>query len=214
MTLGIYCAGGLGREVLELAKQIGGFERIVFVDDGSKATEINGVPVLSFATFCAAYPPKRARFVLATGEPRILQLLFGKVIDGGYALQTLVHPNVHIPESCRMGQGVVVQANVVVSPNSVLADGVYLNINCALGHDVQIDRFSNVSMGCMIAGGTKIGAFSYIGAGALVREDRTIGSHCIIGMGSVVIGNIPDNSLAYGNPTKVIRTISEKQMVF
>ncbi|MEF9946664.1 MAG: acetyltransferase [Lachnospiraceae bacterium] len=214
MTLGIYCAGGLGREVLELARQVGGFETIVFVDDGQIMQEVNDVPVLSFLSFCAMYPPESAQFILANGEPNLLQLLFQQISSAGYKLQTLVHPIIRIPHSCYLGQGVVVQANVFISSNATLADGVYLNVNCAIGHNVKIGRFSNISMGCMIAGGVQIGDYTYIGAGTLVREDCIIGSHCIIGMGSMVLSNIPDHCLAYGNPARVIRTIKDNTLVF
>ena len=37
----------------------------------------------------------------------------------------------------------------------------------------------------------------------------TIGSNVVIGGGSVVVKDIPDNSVAVGNPCKVIRTITE-----
>lgn len=214
MILGIYCAGGLGREVLELARQIDSFEKIVFIDDGHQTDTLNGVPILSFQSFCHAFPPEQARVVLASGEPAILQSLFVKITNAGYGLQTLVHPAVSIPENCCIGQGVVVQANVFIGPNVKLADGVYLNVNCALGHDAQIGCFTNISMGCMIAGETQIGSFCYLGAGSLLREERCIGSRCIIGMGSVILKSIPDFSLAYGNPARVIRTTSKAQMVF
>ena len=35
----------------------------------------------------------------------------------------------------------------------------------------------------------------------------TIGDNCTIGAGSVVARNIPANSIAVGNPCKVIKTI-------
>ncbi|MEW7291812.1 hypothetical protein ABW637_14805 [Aquimarina sp. 2304DJ70-9] len=37
--------------------------------------------------------------------------------------------------------------------------------------------------------------------------DITIGNNCIIGAGAVVTKSIPDNSVAVGNPAKVIKTI-------
>ena len=38
----------------------------------------------------------------------------------------------------------------------------------------------------------------------------TIGSNVVIGGGSVVVKDIPDNSVAVGNPCKVIRAITEE----
>jgi maltose O-acetyltransferase len=37
----------------------------------------------------------------------------------------------------------------------------------------------------------------------------TIGNGCVIGAGSVVTKDIPENSLAVGNPAKVIRKLNE-----
>ena len=56
-----------------------------------------------------------------------------------------------------------------------------------------------VSIGdnCWIAGNVTICAGAKIGAG------------CVIGAGSVVTGEIPENSLAYGNPCRAVRKITE-----
>ena len=38
----------------------------------------------------------------------------------------------------------------------------------------------------------------------------TIGTNVVIGGGSVVVKGIPDNSVAVGNPCKVLRAITEE----
>ena len=53
----------------------------------------------------------------------------------------------------------------------------------------------------------KIGAHVWIGSNATILPGVTIGDNCVIGAGSVVNKDIPANSLAVGNPCKVIRTI-------
>ncbi len=40
-----------------------------------------------------------------------------------------------------------------------------------------------------------------------------IGSGCVIGAGSVVAGEIPDGFLAYGNPCKPVRKITEADAI-
>lgn len=44
----------------------------------------------------------------------------------------------------------------------------------------------------------------YIGIGAMIMPDVRIGKNCIISAGSVVSSDIPENSVAAGNPAKVI----------
>ena len=43
-----------------------------------------------------------------------------------------------------------------------------------------------------------------------VMPGVTIGSNVVIGGGSVVVKDIPDNSVAVGNPCKVIRAITDE----
>lgn len=48
----------------------------------------------------------------------------------------------------------------------------------------------------------------WLGGGVIVLPGVTIGEGCVIGAGSVVTKNIPSNSLAVGNPCRVIRKIN------
>ena len=55
-----------------------------------------------------------------------------------------------------------------------------------------------------------IGDNCWIAANVVITGGVTIGEGCVIGAGSVVTKDIPANSLAAGNPCKVIREINEK----
>jgi acetyltransferase-like isoleucine patch superfamily enzyme len=50
-----------------------------------------------------------------------------------------------------------------------------------------------------------IGDGSWLGHGAIVLPGATIGRHVVVGAGSVVTGDLPDFSVAVGNPARVIR---------
>ena len=55
-----------------------------------------------------------------------------------------------------------------------------------------------------------IGRNCWLGAGVIVLPGVSIGDNSVIGAGSVVTKDIPANVVAYGNPCKVVRPISEK----
>lgn len=53
---------------------------------------------------------------------------------------------------------------------------------------------------------TIIGDNCVIGVCSIILPGVKIGNHVIVGAGSVVTKDIPDNSIAVGNPAKVIKT--------
>ncbi len=58
-----------------------------------------------------------------------------------------------------------------------------------------------------------IGDNVWFGANVTVLPGVTIGSNTVIGAGSVVTHDIPDGVVAFGNPCKVIREITEEDSI-
>ena len=52
-----------------------------------------------------------------------------------------------------------------------------------------------------------IGKDCWIGGGAVICPGVTIGDRCIIGAGSVVTKDIPADSVAVGNPARVVKKV-------
>ena len=51
----------------------------------------------------------------------------------------------------------------------------------------------------------------WIGDSAIICKGVTIGANSIIGAGAVVAGDIPENSIAAGNPAVVIKTLDPER---
>lgn len=59
-----------------------------------------------------------------------------------------------------------------------------------------------------VFGDIRIGDNTYIGINCTILPGTRIGANCVIGAGAVVRGTIPDGSVAYGNPARVIMKTS------
>lgn len=76
-----------------------------------------------------------------------------------------------------------------------------------LTHDASLRKF--VGQNCNKIGRVVIGDYVFIGVNTVILPNVHIGSHVIVGAGSVVTKDIPDNSVAVGNPARVVGTCSD-----
>lgn len=60
----------------------------------------------------------------------------------------------------------------------------------------------------------RIGKNCWIGAGAILVPGITVGDNVVIGAGSVVTKAIPSNSVAVGNPCRVLREVNERDFEY
>jgi acetyltransferase-like isoleucine patch superfamily enzyme len=65
-----------------------------------------------------------------------------------------------------------------------------------------------------IRGSVEIGEFTFIGVSSVVLPGARIGRGCVIGAGAVVVGDIPDYSIAVGSPARVVGTTLESDKKF
>ena len=103
----------------------------------------------------------------------------------------------------RMG-GVIIDPShcwhITIGNNVTLAPRVHI-----LAHDASTGMFLKYTK----IGNVTVGNNVFIGANSVVLLGVNIGDNVIIGAGSVVTRDIPSNSVAVGNPAKVICSLDE-----
>lgn len=84
--------------------------------------------------------------------------------------------------------------------------------NVTFGPHVQIlahDASTCHWIGYAKIGRVTIGNNCFIGAGSIVLPNVSIGDNVIIGAGSVVTHSIPSNTVAAGNPAKIVMSLND-----
>lgn len=123
------------------------------------------------------------------------------------------------PLYCDYGYNVRLGKNVFFNFNCVLLDCAPITIgdNVLFGPNVQLYTplhplaAAARRTGVETARPIVIGDDVWIGGGAIVCPGVTIGARSVIGAGSVVTRDVPPDSLAVGNPARVIRSIDQQE---
>ncbi len=119
----------------------------------------------------------------------------------------------HQIENLRKG-GADIGSNVHILGSSVdalfpflisIGDNTTITDSKILAHDASTKKL----LGYTKMGKVTIGKNCFIGAKSLILPNVTIGDNVIIGAGSVVTKDIPSNSIAVGNPCRVIKSYDE-----
>lgn len=137
---------------------------------------------------------------------KAIKLLFGKTGE---------NIRVETPFFCDYGFNIEVGENFFANYGCIILDvnKVKIGKNCMLAPNVGIysathpvkaeERYNGVELGLPIT----IGDNCWIGAGTIICPGVIIGDNVVIGAGSVVCKNIESNSVAVGNPAKVIKKL-------
>jgi len=100
---------------------------------------------------------------------------------------------------------------IVIGENSNIQDGSVLHTDP--GYPLTVGK--GVTVGHMVMlHGCEISDDTLIGIGSTILNKAKIGKNCIIGANTLVTENkvIPDNSLVFGSPGKVIRKVTDDEI--
>lgn len=145
-------------------------------------------------------------------QKRLINSLLGKVGDNCF---------ISSPFWCDYGYNIEIGENFYSNHNLIILDcakvtigkNVFVGPNCGFytaGHPIDYERRNKY---LEYAYPIKIGDNVWIGGGVHIMPGVTIGSNVVIGGGSVVVHDIPDNSIAVGNPCRVIKKITDKDII-
>lgn len=106
--------------------------------------------------------------------------------------------------------GVIIEDNVDIGANTAIDRGTLANTVIGSGtkidnlvhisHNVTIGKNCAIIAHAMIGGSTIIGDDSWVAPTTSIRDGLHIGKNTVIGLGAVVLKNIPDNEIWFGNP--------------
>lgn len=190
----VYGGGGHGQVVADIARA-NGYETIHFLDDSGDNKFSENLP--------------KGDIIVAIGNISVRRRLCKRVKAAGFNLVSLVHPSAVISPSTEIGAGVVVMPLAVVNARACIGEGGIINTAAVIEHDCAIDAYVNICPKVVLAGNVTVGEQTDIGIGSCAIQGLNIGAFSIVGAGSVIVNNIEDGVVAFGNPARTQRVLCD-----
>ncbi len=138
---------------------------------------------------------------------KIMKIILGKT-KGDFFIEQ--------PFMCDYGYNIEIGKNFYANHNLIIldsnkvkfGDNVLIAPNCGFytaGHPIEVEQRNK---GLEYAKPIEVGNNVWIGGNVVVLPGVRIGDNCIIGAGSIVTKDIPENSIAVGNPCRVIKKVN------
>lgn len=204
----IYGAGGFGREtsllIDQINRQTASWNVLGFCDDGkSKGEIIDKLPVLGGMNFLKD-AQEDLSVAIAIADTSIREKIKLQLTNSKLDFPPLVHPSVAINDSCNVGEGCIICADVVMTVNVTIGSYAIINLKCTLGHDCMLGDFSSLMPAVNVSGNVRLGRGVYVGTGAILLQGVSVGDDSVVGAGAVVNKSFEKAKKIIGVPARAI----------
>ena len=211
---GLVGAGGFGREVMPVAREMLAhvhdpreFE-LVFVVENGEPGMVNGHRVMSAEAFLAAEHARYFNVAIAdhAARARIAEAFIARGASP-FSIEAANHVRL---DGNVIGEGAILCPFVTIGSNATIGRFFHANLYSYVAHDCRIGDFVTFAPRVHCNGRVTIEDHAYIGTGAIIREgtdDRpvVVGRGAVVGMGAVVTRSVPPHTTVVGNPAAPLR---------
>jgi sugar O-acyltransferase (sialic acid O-acetyltransferase NeuD family) len=177
-------------------------------DPAKHGTDFYGFPVVGGLERIAELKGENVKFVnLITGSTLVRFETTLQIVKAGGVLANFIHPGIDLSMT-HVGVGNYLQDGVILQAQVHLGDNSSIHMGALIGHETRIGNSVFIAHGVSVSGCCEIGDGTFIGTNASILPRVKIGCWVTIGAGAVVTKDIPDYSVAVGNPARVIKTLS------
>lgn len=194
-------AGGHGRVVADIARKMGSWQQIVFLDDDESIEASMGMKAVGKTSDAFNYINECDIFI-AIGNNRTREKLQSRLEAAGATIPVIIHPKAIVAQQVCLGTGTVLMAGCIINCCSLIGKGCIVNTGATIDHDNLIEDYVHISPGSNLGGKVFVGKSTWVGIGAIIINNINIAAGCIVGAGAVVVNDIDDNGTYTGTPAR------------
>ena len=164
-TLLILGAGGYGKTVADLARQLGCYDTVAFLDDGR-----SGEQILGKCEDCWQLAGEGTEVYPAFGNNILRMQWLNRLLEAGIPSPVLVHPRAYVSPTAILGAGTVVLPLAVVNTGVTVGKGCIINIGALVDHDTVLEAGIHLAPGAIVKAENRIAALSKIDSGTVIEN--------------------------------------------
>ena len=158
-------AGGYGQTVFDLARQLGCYEKIAFLDDGK-----TGPNILGTCSEYAMFADEETDVYPAFGNNEIRMGWMELLEEEGMRIPTLVHPRAYVSPTAVLGTGSVVLPMAVVNTGVTVGNGCIVNIGALIDHDTVLEDGVHLAPGAVVKAENRIPEMWKVDSGSVIEN--------------------------------------------
>jgi sugar O-acyltransferase (sialic acid O-acetyltransferase NeuD family) len=214
MDIVLLGAGGQAKDMLKNIEEYNldapkskRFNVIGCLDDTNhikKGAKLPGYRILTSMKVFEKPSFRKARVICAVGDPLGKKIFERKARWYNLVFFNLIHPTVSVPKTCKLGTGVSIFSNSIVSAFCEIGDHVSVNYLCSISHDCTIGDLVTLAPGVKIAGRCILEEGCFLGINSCVINNIKIGEWSVVGAGTPVVKDVLPNSVVVGGSCRVL----------
>lgn len=166
-------AGQYGAVVREIAKSMGCFAKVNFLDDsfGSETAE-DDYRELAIGKL-ADYEMLTTRYtyaIVAIGNAQVRQEWTERLVEAGYRIPVIVSPKAFVGDTAQLRYGTVVEPMAVVHENACVGIGTFISAGAIVNHNSYVADYCHIDNNAVVMSGALVASMTYVGPLSVVKQ--------------------------------------------
>ncbi len=143
-------------------------------------------------------------FIIAIGScPMLRDKVYGELVQRGLTLKTIVHPSSYVSPGAKLGEGIFINQSCIIGYGTFISANVFINNFSIVAHGSTVGQSTIISPGAKLSGDVVIEEMCSISTGAVIdRGSRLRKKSVVSALAFYSRKNGKEKGLYIGNPAR------------
>lgn len=116
----------------------------------------------------------------------------------------IISPRAYVSDDASIMMDTVIYPNATIMPHAVVGAHTKVDAGCVVSHDCHVGAYVNLAAGVVLGGRVRVGKLTSLHVNSAIIPGVSVGEDCVVGAGAVVLRDVRDGRMVFGNPARAI----------